>query len=316
MSSPQNPSACPRILFILGCGRSGSTILTNLLGSHPRIFGAGELCNLIDHGWMQGYYCSCGVRVPVCSFWQRVRKLWDGDPESHLHTQRSQERFFSWLRRQARPARQTTISSDSPYATMTRQLFAAVAEAAQCQVVVDASKSPFRLASLARIADLDLRVVHLIRDGRGVAYSLARGARADPRAGVQHDLPSRSLSRTARRWKWVNRISETVCRQLPRERTMALRYEDFAAAPAPSLARIGALLELDLSSVARAAEDGARFDAGHNVAGNRLRMQGPTRLKLDDRWQRDLPDRDRRRFERIAGSALRGYDYPIPPGKD
>ena len=39
----------PTVLYIAGYGRSGSTVLDMLLGTHPRIIGGGELTHLFHH---------------------------------------------------------------------------------------------------------------------------------------------------------------------------------------------------------------------------------------------------------------------------
>src|SRR5215213_2438897 len=82
------------VLYLMGHGYSGSTLLTFLLGSHPQIATIGEL-GIAEHAKSQTvpeqYLCSCLAPVRECAFWQRVRRemaerghdfdVWDSELE-------------------------------------------------------------------------------------------------------------------------------------------------------------------------------------------------------------------------------------------
>ena len=57
------------------------------------------------------------------------------------------------------------------YVDVHERLYRSVAAVSGAEVVVDASKSTAQLFALRRIEGLDLRVVNLVRDSRGVANS-------------------------------------------------------------------------------------------------------------------------------------------------
>ena len=50
MNEPAREHAPVTVLFIAGMGRSGSTILSRLLGQAPGVCYVGELCYLWDQG--------------------------------------------------------------------------------------------------------------------------------------------------------------------------------------------------------------------------------------------------------------------------
>src|SRR5690348_2086573 len=63
-----------RILFIGGCGRSGSTLLNRLIGNTPGFTSCGEVGKLwfaVDNG----FSCTCGEQVPTCSFWGPIAQV-------------------------------------------------------------------------------------------------------------------------------------------------------------------------------------------------------------------------------------------------
>src|ERR1700682_2367993 len=58
-----------KVLFLAGKGRSGGTLLANLLGQIPGYFNVGELNRLGDGGLVENYRCGCGVPVRECATW-------------------------------------------------------------------------------------------------------------------------------------------------------------------------------------------------------------------------------------------------------
>ena len=53
-----------KIIYIAGYGRSGSTLLARILGSHENIFTVGELINFLNLVNIDDSICSCGIRDP------------------------------------------------------------------------------------------------------------------------------------------------------------------------------------------------------------------------------------------------------------
>ena len=67
-----------------------------------------------------------------------------------------------------RPAAQADLER---YTDVLSRLYRGIGEVAGARVVIDASKHASTAFLLRRVPGIDLRVVHLVRDSRGVAYS-------------------------------------------------------------------------------------------------------------------------------------------------
>ena len=52
-----------RVVYVVGKGRSGSTLLDDLLGTVPGVASLGELRLLWSRGFVEGYLCACGRPV-------------------------------------------------------------------------------------------------------------------------------------------------------------------------------------------------------------------------------------------------------------
>ncbi len=304
-----------RIVYLLGMARSGSTVLDIALGNHPEMLAVGELENLPGAGWSKGELCACGSPGDRCAFWSEVRRAWNArlgrdDVAGYLALQ---ERFTRPRRFHPVPAhlrREAHAPSEAfrSFADGTRALYEAIADISGRRIIVDSSKYPPRAYALALIRGLDVRFVHLVRDGRAVAWSLAKAYRKDVAAGIPTDMAPISTLWSSRSWLSINRACEDVLRESGAP-SLRLRYEDFVQTPRAMLVGIGTLLDLDLSALGDRLERGAVLDAGHVIAGNRVRLEGPVRLALDESWRREMPLARRGLFWLLAGRLARRYGY-------
>jgi hypothetical protein len=324
-----------KVVKLTGLGRSGSTILDVVLGTHPQIESVGEVGNIVRNGWisresLRGIpkdrlrvpICTCGKRLDVlyvdtpeeaCPFWSSVRREWvertDRDSiESYPKLQNDFELKRRWPRllyEKRRPS-----APFRSYARLTRTFFESIRAVSGKPIIVDSSKSPARALAFGMIPGIDLYVVHFVRDGRGVITSLRKTFKKDLQAGIMWDHKGHPMWKTVVRWTVLNLASEWVCTQLGPERTMRLRYEDFVADPKAALERIGSLIELDLTKVAHAASSGKPMQAGHNIGGNRTKKSGTITLRPDaEEWRSALSPTEQRLSWMLMGWLMRRYGY-------
>ena len=297
-----------KIIYVAGYGRSGSTLLDMMLGSHPRVFGAGEMSTICRHVWPKDEYCACRSRVQACPLWSRIMAEWQAggvDIAAHAALQRKIEPVIA-------PSRTFGGAAAWRYAVETMALMRIAVTHSGRPVVLDSSKSPGRglaLAAAARAAGVDFRVLHLVRDPRAVAFSMSKPMKIDAQAGVQKKIRAHPAWRTALRWNYVNAGAEALLHRIPPGHGIRIRYEDLVAQPEEVLNRIGTAIDLDLGTVAAGIAAGAPIAASHQVAGSRIRMLGPMALKADLGWQDRMPAAARRQVETLSGRRLRRYGY-------
>src|SRR5215510_10620705 len=61
-----------KIIYVVGTGRSGSTLLGRILGEASGFVHVGELQFFWKRGIMGAGPCSCGLAIPNCDHWQSV----------------------------------------------------------------------------------------------------------------------------------------------------------------------------------------------------------------------------------------------------
>jgi hypothetical protein len=335
-----------KVLEIIGLGRSGSTILDIALGNHPHIESVGEVMDLIRTGWvsreslngidpkrLRRPICTCGKRLDVlyvddpneaCPFWSRVRSEWveRAGPEC-IESYPQLQSDFELKRRLPRllGEKRKRSASFRSYAGLTRAFFESIRAVSGKPVIVDSSKVWARAFAHSLVPRMDLYVVHLVRDGRGIVVSHRRSYRADLPVSTIWDYEDNPRWNAAvrrrvlyllsiARWTVQNLGAEWVCARLGPKRAMRLRYEDFVADPKGALERIGSLIELDLAGVADAATSGKPMEAGHNVGGNSTKKSGTVTLRPDaQEWRTVLSPAEQRLAWRLMGWTLRRYDY-------
>jgi hypothetical protein len=169
-----------KVLYILGWGRSGSTILDNVLGQVEGFFSAGELHYLWDH-LQRRRPCGCGKPIDECPVWSKVSAAVLDSPERQgvspgdlVRLQREEMRLHHTLRLMATKSKAVARGDLYSYAAVASNLYTAIAHETGARVVIDSTKRPTDAALLRFLKDVDGYLVHLVRDPRAVAYSWQR----------------------------------------------------------------------------------------------------------------------------------------------
>ncbi|HFE38584.1 MAG TPA: sulfotransferase [Gammaproteobacteria bacterium] len=287
---------------------SGSTLLTFLLANHPRISTIGEL-KASAIGDIDAYICSCGEKFTECSFWQQVieamRQRGRDFSLDHFGTHfRSSSpiidrilratvrgRLFENMRSLAmvlvpgcRAARDEILSQN--------KVFIEVVEAIQeANHFLDGSKDPIRLKHLEDAGLWDIRVIRLVRDGRGVANSYMN------HMGVSMEVAAK---------EWVLKCKEmnNVMAFIPADRVITVHYEDLCRDVEGALLDIFDFIGLDGNDLP------SDFNhVEHHILGNSMRLRSSGEVSLDEKWRRMLSHKDLDIFYAVGGDVNSDLGY-------
>ncbi|HEX6924550.1 MAG TPA: sulfotransferase [Longimicrobiaceae bacterium] len=296
------------VIYIAGYGRSGSTILSIILGAHPEIASVGEIAFAHEDWFDPNRACSCLRPYPECEFWS------DFLPLAHPQATRSArltERVLAlpllWLG--LLPG-----SRRSAYQAFQANLLAGIRRKTAKPIIVDASKSArltaARPLALARLLDEDVFVIHMVRDGRATVRSLVRTGSNWALEGRVPPLKAPVL-RAVLGWVLTNLWTSTLRWALGRDRYIRLRYEDFVAEPGATLRRLGNFLGVNLEPVVERLQAGETFSAEHMVGGNRVRFETQIALRPNAVAAKDtaLAGRERQLFALLGAWLNRRYGY-------
>lgn len=276
------------VLYVGSWGRSGSTLLDLILGHAPGFVSVGELRYLWERGLRERQLCGCGVPVPECPFWSAVLEHAFGgadrvDAVETARLARSVDGLarVPWMRSPWKP--RGFERNVRAYREILGRVYRAVAHVSGASVIVDSSKYAAHGLLLAGVDGLDLRVLHLVRDSRAVAYSWMRRKKLPEVAGEERYMPVFRPWQSAVYWSLEN-----VGLQMLRGASngyAVVRYEDLVAEPrerlAAALERLGIGADLGFLRNSR-----LELGANHTVAGNPLRFKrGTVPIRADAEWR-------------------------------
>jgi hypothetical protein len=323
-----------RLTYILAASHSGSTLLAMLLGAHPKAVTVGEL-KATNLGDVDRYRCSCGALIRDCQFWRSVSdemarrgfvfdvtqaatNVLDVDSRYAARLLRPLHRsaVLEWIRDSALSLSGTWRTHLQQTQTRNLALIESIRTLTGAQVVVDSSKLGLRLKYLLRIPSLDVKVIRLIRDGRGVALTYVNPSeyadatteeRRGGGSGVSDALTAKrrlDMRMAAREWRRSNEEADALLAGLPDSQWLEVRYEALCQAPRDTLQKICSFVGIDPDRIVldfRAAE--------HHVVGNGMRHDSTSDVRLDERWRTALNDAQLQVFESVAGELNRRYGY-------
>jgi len=212
-----------KVIFIAGCGRSGTTVLGQLLGEFENFVNVGEgVRYLFDRA--KKLPCGCGSSAFECPFWKDIIGAIPDDLAAKGAGSLRIRNFPSLFLR--------TKNHEVPreYESILNAMgeaYRAVARETGCSVIVDSSKYPSTALLAGLIPNVEMHVVHVVRSPHSVVASWTR------KNGYLAVHPARKVVAF---WWAYNVLSEAL---KSRAKTYRLvRYEDFARNPGSVLEQI------------------------------------------------------------------------------
>lgn len=284
----------PKVLYLAGIGRSGSTLVNRAVGASDGCFAAGEIMHLFGRGMLRNELCSCGRPVRECPVWGAV--LADLQEREYLREPLEVERFRRRITEGYQlpalflPWKPTSLSRKiADFRELLGETYRSVRRVTGCELVVDSSKNAGYGRLVAGIPDLPIYVLHLVRDSRGVAYSLEKRKRRPGTRGREEYLDRHSAASGSLFWTAAQLLAEQLRPRV--EDYTRLRYRDFVRSPASSVERALRLADEYRSPVQiqHIAGSVVHLESQHVLAGNPSRSQeGDVRLREDLEWRVEM----------------------------
>lgn len=315
------------VVYIAGIGRSGTTLLNRVLGRVDGWFAGGEVMHFFGRGLAAGELCACGRSVPRCRVWgrvgRRVRREADLDDPGAVDELRHRLTEGAAVGVPFLPWRPGGLEGRlEGYRDLLGHLYRAILRVTGSRVVVDSSKNASYARILAEVPGIRLRILHLVRDSRGVAHSLGQLTRRPGARGDGDHLDRRGPAVGSVLWSAANVLAEAS--RARADGYVRLRYRDFVRTPAPALERLfsswnGVPARLDAggppATIPGLRDDSVELGVQHLLAGNPMRSRtGRIRLEEDLRWRRSMPRLSRGLVTALTLPLLVRYGF-LPDGR-
>lgn len=278
------------VLYIAGASRSGSTLLECMLNELPGVCGAGEVTHIWDRGFVRNELCGCGRPFHECEFWTEIKNdAFDAAHEldySAVRELRSHVCAYHNLPQLLVPElRSETFQSRlQTYSAHLVRLYQSIQRVSGEPLVTDSSKYPSELFVLSEIEQIELRVVHIVRNAKAVVYAWQKLKQRPDVHWTKEYFSRYPFYQTALAWNVFNQmISSFESRDLP---YVCVRYEELIREPKATLSAICRAVGLDSHHLEFVEDHAVRLGDNHTVSGNPVRFQrGPISLRLDNEWE-------------------------------
>jgi len=281
-----------KIIFILGTGHSGSTLIDMILGTSPETFSAGELA-FFSHYVTQtphkkidkniGYTCTCGKSVQDCSFWKRVNKKIN-EPWPIIKNRGSIDTYKIFLNIlnpfEKKLSFNTNISSNKKvYDTIYQE---AKKTKPRLKYIIDSSKDPRRLYEILKdtsINNKDIYVLYLYRNAESYLNSYKKDIKTI--SGVQ----PRNMFITLIEWAAVHVASRRMIRKYKLKHRV-ITYSSFCNNPLGHVSNLKQFLNIkiyDKNIIKR-----VNTSHYHNIHGSLSRFYDYDAIREDVSWKNNL----------------------------
>jgi Sulfotransferase family len=267
-------------VFIVGAARSGTTLVRSMLGAHPELA-------IPPESHFLGYL---GHRY--------ARRSWTPGIVSSVAADVARDTHFrSWGLDPGGAAARVVASQPGSLAETLGGFFSVYADSEGKRLWGD--KTPHYVFILDQLRDLwpNLRVIHVIRDGRDVACSHLALA-ADGRRWVA------PTAAAAAAW-WQSAVSRgRAAGSELGDRYAEVRYEELVGRPQQTIAGLCDFLGIERDTSVVEYHDRVRMAQSDEFS----RVREPLDPNARD-WRRELTDRDIAAFESVAGQQLADCGY-------
>jgi hypothetical protein len=299
-------------VFVGGLGRSGTTLLERILGELPGVCPLGEVVHLWRRDLLDDERCACGTAFSGCDFWQAVGEHAFGGWQ-HVDVRRvlalreavERTRHIPRLAATRLPDRYRALVTE--YAGYYAAVYRGAAAVSGAEVLIDSSKHSALAYCLRWATDMDLRVVHMVRDSRGVAYSWTKAV-SRPEADSPDEMTRYPPGRSALLWNAHNAAFGLLHhRGVPVRR---VRYEALLSDPAGTVRELADFAGVATGPLDFLTDHSVRLGRCHSAAGNPMRFAtGEIPLRHDEAWRTQLPPRQRHLVGVLTAPFLTLYGY-------
>lgn len=324
------PNKKQQLIYLAAASHSGTTMTAMLLGAHPDLCSVGEL-KAVNLGDKESYLCSCKTLASECDFWQGVsEKMASRGHQFHVSEAGTDIRTGAtpYILRLLKPLvrspvmeriRDCLLSLSPIWRQQLPKLqqrnadyVCAIAEQAGAKAVVDSSKIGIRLKYLLKNKDLDIKVIWLVRDGRGVSlayknpseYADAKEPQFRGGGAGKTQEDERGIALGVHEWIRCNQETQAVLATMNKKRWIKVHYEDICNHTEETLDKLFEFIGVDASK--------KRLDfkaVEHHVIGNGMRLDDSDEIKLDDRWKEQLSRAECTTFYNVAGKYHNSLGY-------
>jgi len=271
--------------FVVGCGRSGSTMLREMFNKHSQVYIPGEsyFIHMLYWDWHPGM-----GDAELESFFQKLVVI-PPPPEraviDDMGWEHDELKAFLYE------------SRDKEFSDVVRGIYELGMRRAG--KVMWGDKTPRYVLYLPLLIKLfpQARIIHLVRDGRDVALSY-----------LGFDSGPTTVRDAARYWRYMAGVGRHFHKERPDVPYIEVRYEDLVLEPEAGIKEICRFLDIQYEPAMVDFQAGHKRPTEKDSFGHEL-VGRPVTAGRVGRWRKEMTERDVVVFEALAGRRLQDFGY-------
>ena len=274
-------------VFLVGCPRSGTTLVKRMVDAHPQIAITRE-----THWITRFFRKRIGLTEEGNVTRKLVKELFEYKRFPHLHLDKADVRAL-------------LDGEELHYTEFVSRVFDLYGKREGKPLVGD--KTPPYVRYIGTLSELwpRARFVHIIRDGRDVCLSMLKWRMADRAAGRRSTWKEDPVTTTALWWEWLIRVGREAGTTLGPERYHELKYEDLLSDPATVLGELCEFLSIPFDEAMLSYHEG-RTSNDSGLSANAAWLPPTAGLR---NWRTEMAAEDLETFEAAAGRLLDELEY-------
>ena len=269
-----------KLIYIMGAGRSGTTALATFLGNNKEILNIGEMHQFFEY-LDENKECSCGKLLNECEFWKN--KIDNPTQEYSVNSRKLSEKMESHSSIIKHLLNSFSNIEYERYIELHQSILDSIQSDSEKSTLLDSSKYIGRALALNKLDNIELKIIYVVRDVRGVINSFSKKVQT-----------SKSPLSTIVYYSLINLVAEFISRFIFRKKVIKIRYEDLIENPISLFEKIEKFINIDLTDIKEKIHKEQAFSIGHIVGGNRLKKNKEIYFRKDISWKEKISS-----FERV-----------------
>lgn len=256
------------LIYLLGAGRSGTTLLATVLNNHPQIRTLGEMHQFLEH-LKDNKPCSCGLPLANCDNWSPiVKQLKFTKTEIRTNFQfTSDKEEHSNI-----PGLLLLNKNQSKYLESQNLVFETIGTIHPEKWLLDSSKYIARYLLLKKSSKYKLKGIYMVRDVRGVINSFSKKVQT-PRTPISTIFYYLLINFFGQLVSWLDKD------------VIKIKYEDFVEDTEVTLKMIYRHIfdsQQDIGELTQA------YGIPHLIGGNRMKHNKNIKINADNNWKKKI----------------------------
>lgn len=279
-----------QIAYVGGWMRSGTTLLSKLVGNLDGTLAVGEVSG-IWYAADRDQPCSCGEPIRQCPVWRRALAAVELEHSIGPAEYGGMAVVAQNVLRTRSARRLADLSPENPeswpamvafYVAVMSTMLRSVSGTTGATTLVDSSKLAPGFLLQRLMPDVSTKVIHIVRDPRAVANS-ERKTRVREGQGSELIPPGKNALQSVLYWSGSNLSVKRYAQRM--DGYLLVRFEDLTSSLDAEMEKVGQFLD-----AGRPPDGWSLRGQDHIAVGNPARFDGPGReIRADETWRRELP---------------------------